>query len=430
MKVYAKNSFDRFGDDLTKVILQYLTLEDKIRLECVSKQWQRSVFEKQSVIRITYNKFFVGKDSLNRVLVKITTDGRRQVNEQRLESVLKKCPNIKRVYLCFAINTSVLSLIGRYCHHIKTLTYEYSNEDNALDFFRNNGHKLEKLSLYHRGEENETVKSYLELCPNLKTIYIPKRSIQFFDDKEFLPKLKAIYWLSILSQNLNQMKILSDKYSQTMKTLDVILSDLAAEELKTSIECIARFENLKDLSLQIRYFQTQPIDDCLSLIGQNCTKLLRFQFINYSSTSKSDQFFNAITEFKAIKVLRISLPYDTVLFIECFKHCKQLYELDISYPELREDFFANIDLFVPKLQLLKIGSNKQFSDLFILPFQSMKRIQKIEFRRYNKANKIIDNKTWCFGKSLIEVMLSPNGMNVKHITHNCDSITFPKSYFK
>ena len=31
-------------------------------------------------------------------------------------------------------------------------------------------------------------------------------------------------------------------------------------------------------------------------------------------------------------------------------------------------------------------------------------------------------KCWYFGKSLIEVMLSPNGMNVKHITHNCGLI--------
>ena len=146
----------------------------------------------------------------------------------------------------------------------------------------------------------------------------------------------------------------------------------------------------------------------------------------------SKGLFDIFSEFKDIKKLRIDLINNRVLSgsVECFKHCKQLNELDINFKRLREDFFANIDLFVPKLQLLKIGSNKQFSDSFIRPFHSMKSIQKIEFRRYNKANKIIDNKTWCFGKSLIEVMLSPNGMNVKHITHNCGSITFPKSYFK
>ena len=37
----AKDSMDRFGDHLTEEVLQYLTFEDKVRLECVSKQWRR-----------------------------------------------------------------------------------------------------------------------------------------------------------------------------------------------------------------------------------------------------------------------------------------------------------------------------------------------------------------------------------------------------
>ena len=36
-KVYAKDSMDRFGDDLTEEVIQYLTFKDKVRLECVSK---------------------------------------------------------------------------------------------------------------------------------------------------------------------------------------------------------------------------------------------------------------------------------------------------------------------------------------------------------------------------------------------------------
>ena len=41
------------GDDLTEEVLQYLTFSDKVRLECVSKQWQRCVFEKSFVIEYT-----------------------------------------------------------------------------------------------------------------------------------------------------------------------------------------------------------------------------------------------------------------------------------------------------------------------------------------------------------------------------------------
>ena len=50
---YPKNCFDRFGDDLTELIVSYLWFEDKVRLECVSKQWRRLVFNKQFELNIT-----------------------------------------------------------------------------------------------------------------------------------------------------------------------------------------------------------------------------------------------------------------------------------------------------------------------------------------------------------------------------------------
>ena len=47
-KSVSKNSDsfdDRFCDDLSQVLLQYLSLEDRLRLECVSKQFQRTVYQ-------------------------------------------------------------------------------------------------------------------------------------------------------------------------------------------------------------------------------------------------------------------------------------------------------------------------------------------------------------------------------------------------
>ena len=39
---YRRDSFsDRVCDDLCEVILQYLSLEDRLRLECVSKQFPK-----------------------------------------------------------------------------------------------------------------------------------------------------------------------------------------------------------------------------------------------------------------------------------------------------------------------------------------------------------------------------------------------------
>ena len=316
--------------------------------------------------------------------------------------MLKKCPNITKVKLWIAVNNSVLSLIGQYCHRIKSLTHKLFTKDKSLPFFQQYGHKLEELYFY---KNNKIIEQYLRHCPNLKTVFISDKNFRFPQDMEFLPKLQRIKsnitTFSIVnnSKDVKIIRNLSDKYSQRLKTFNVTLNELTAEELKTCIECIARFENLKEFTLRFLKIQTtEPIDNCLSLIGQKCNKLLKLDLYIHHSVLISDRFYDIFSKFKAIKKLKIELTVitNTVLSgsVECFKHCKQLNELDINYPELREDFFANIVSFVPKLQLIKIKSDQQFSDSFINPFHSMKCIQSVELLGKYKSK----HKIWYFRK--------------------------------
>ena len=91
----------------TELILQYLTFEDKVRLECVSKQWRKLVFNKQFGIEF-FNTRNKNKSSLNGLF------RGKVLNKQSLESVLKKRPNISEVNLGTRADSFVLSLIGRY----------------------------------------------------------------------------------------------------------------------------------------------------------------------------------------------------------------------------------------------------------------------------------------------------------------------------
>ena len=50
-----KASFDRFGDDLSQLIVSYLTIEDKFRFQCLNRQWLRLVFEEEYVLRLSPN---------------------------------------------------------------------------------------------------------------------------------------------------------------------------------------------------------------------------------------------------------------------------------------------------------------------------------------------------------------------------------------
>jgi hypothetical protein len=43
---YKRKSFDRFGDDFCELILSYLEMKDKIRLQFVNNQWRRCIFNR------------------------------------------------------------------------------------------------------------------------------------------------------------------------------------------------------------------------------------------------------------------------------------------------------------------------------------------------------------------------------------------------
>ena len=121
---------DRFGDDLTELILSFFWFEDKIRLECVSKQWKRCVFRKQFVIKIGSDS----NDSINFIIDVLSEDMSSvrisskktiklekrfiRIDNSSLETLLKKCPNITNVRLYSRVKTEVLSIIGRYCPRI------------------------------------------------------------------------------------------------------------------------------------------------------------------------------------------------------------------------------------------------------------------------------------------------------------------------
>jgi len=50
------NLFERFDDDLCQLLLSFLSISDKIKFECVSKQWKYLIFNKQQKLIINGTK--------------------------------------------------------------------------------------------------------------------------------------------------------------------------------------------------------------------------------------------------------------------------------------------------------------------------------------------------------------------------------------
>ncbi len=50
------DSFERFCDDLCQLLLSFLPISDKIKFECVSKQWKRLIFNRKQKLIINYSE--------------------------------------------------------------------------------------------------------------------------------------------------------------------------------------------------------------------------------------------------------------------------------------------------------------------------------------------------------------------------------------
>ena len=105
-----RDSFDeRICDDLSEVILQYLPIEVKFRFESVSKQFQRTIFEKQYKLKI--------KDSTH------------------LESILKKCPKINSIdfkSISYEDGERVVELIDKYCNNLVEISGNLNITERAM----------------------------------------------------------------------------------------------------------------------------------------------------------------------------------------------------------------------------------------------------------------------------------------------------------
>ena len=141
------------------------------------------------------------------------------LNEKSLEFILTKCSNIKSLILDHGIDSSVLSVIGQYCPHIKSLKYHPRRaiDHKVLSFFRMYGHKLEELNIFL---EKDKIPEILKLYPNLKNIYIVGYDFPMEQYINYLPELKRIgICRDIDKTDVNRLEILCEMCDKTMKKI-------------------------------------------------------------------------------------------------------------------------------------------------------------------------------------------------------------------
>ena len=334
-----RQSFEeRICDDLSADILNFLPFEDKLRLECVSKQFQRTVFLRQTEFPyILQNKSYK--------------------NFEKIETIIQKIPNMKEIVIeSFELseNINMLSLLDRIGPKLVSVKfsveYHYSFEN------------LSKIIPFQRLINIEEL--VIVLCrgqtPNLS-------ALQF-------KRLKKFVLHCILKKDLHHLEVFIGNHANTITHLSIIHHSGLWEDMEENIyrlvEMIKRAKILTHLTLiwdinQGFYFEIYKI--YLRQLAEECThlKCLQIQYQFDSFEDRGEFYVDLISPldyFKGLKRLGMCFRrgcHSQYLFPNSSFHVfKELYHLIIRFETgletLNEEIFEDIDTCLPNLRSLTV----------------------------------------------------------------------------
>ena len=368
-KCVSKNSHsfdDRICDDFSEVLLQFLSLEDKLRFECVSKQFQSTVFRKQ--YKITFVSY-LKMNTKNKISEEIEEKDYDNHYLKFIESLLKKCPNIQIMFIFAKHNRifkSILPLITKNIKHLiefNVYLNDFSEPELSEEFLQKFGPKLKYIQSGNIIDFN--------LFPNLNSL-----------DKYNKFKFKG----SFLLENTHRLNL------KNLKELNITLTE---QNIHLFGEVLQKFHKIRHLGLYFFYdlqnlvynaFRKSPILQNLIEIKYDTNMWYRTQYANQTLDSIK-QLVEKFPKLKSIEIksvfvkdfsdLRQQLsPLKAFLGLKridlrlYFQHekehgnfsLKQFEELSnithlklwFGVKQLNEKLLKDIDIYLPKLQYLFI----------------------------------------------------------------------------
>ena len=373
---YRRDSFcDRFCDDLCEDILQYLSLEDKLRLECVSKQFQRTVFKRQNelYIHMSFEEQKMYFKNNQEISICGVYDC-HYIEDQSLYSfkaLLNKCPNITSIQMngsnrcrCCVVESEKVNHLFRFIiencsklsevyvlnqlngSNFEELHEKFGLKVKYLRFYRqlidlNRFPNIEKLEISY-GLRDESIIPQLEL-PNLKKLDIELELDEVLFQR-FINKFQKL-------THLNVKSFLSDDENTFYKPLKNI------SNLKHLIHF--KIQNQTDKSNKFCGLLKQMANICENLKSINCCF-----HINQNSDLREFLF-----QLKAFPLKRLNLrlrankkirrknniDVNKLFSFELFEGLSNITHLSLCFDQtLDESILKDIDINLPNIQYLEI----------------------------------------------------------------------------
>ncbi|CAG2106077.1 unnamed protein product [Medioppia subpectinata] len=331
-KIYAKNSMNRFGDDMYGLILSYLSLEDRFQLECVSKQFQRTVFG--SVVFIDITDQFDGESKTCFTAI--------------IEMLAKKCPNIETIDFrgmiieCEEHIPEVLRLFRDNCLNLREV---YCNlVENTAQMYRQFGPLVTQIDCNKLSDTVVDTTSGHQLANNLKTF---KCNHYNTEDKQLFTAFVA--------------------HNQCLKSLNIVdIYDLNDTLPELAVQ-LSRLTQLRELTLGLVFDVLNVLDDkmqtsaavnqCLRTIGVNCKQLnrLSLELISVETEPAFQISLDSLRVYRQLKRLRITA--DEVIddrLLDPLRHCKRLTHLELCLWRMKANVLKDLHIKCPRLQYLFI----------------------------------------------------------------------------
>ncbi|CAG2116590.1 unnamed protein product [Medioppia subpectinata] len=352
-KIYAKNSLDRFGDDMCGLLLSYLTFEDRFSFECVSKQFRRTVFV--NVVDIT-----LSDELMQRLL------NAKRSDVQMLATIAIKCPNIQ-------------------CIDCRGISAEYEEHiPEVLNTFRGNCQNLKEIYCDLTSKSAQTMPSFGPLVTRIGDIddYIDNEAlthchrlsqlcVQSFADftdytfntlfcnnlHKFVLRSHSDYnnhfWSAFVTQNQSlQCLVLESSYFED----SVSVTEMCGQ--------LSRLSQLRELTLGLGFEvlngqKSAVVNQCLRTIGVNCKQLKRlsFQLISEDIEPALQISLDWLRVYRQLKRLHIT-SYAAIddQLLDPLRHCKRLTHLELCLLGIKPIVLKDMHQNCPRLQYLFIGN--------------------------------------------------------------------------
>ena len=310
---YSRDSFDRFGDDLTELILKYLPFKDKARLQTVSKQWQRFIFTKQSMIYFRVHDFDYNYNVDKDLVCAFKGQTRFQKDVDKLENLLKKCSAIRKIDFGYtAVDDGVAEAVVQCCPFLHTISWYMKDmtRHGVTLFAEHFGSRLK--SLYMRNSRmykptNMTNQILLiTSCPNIVSLGLD--DMRVIQSKKLKPQLN-ITELRLYLRLDNEWGFddeIFDGVVRVIPNLKSLLISLPREKFPPSLDIPKRINltNLNQLTINGFSLREQLFED-LYKRAPNLTKLTSHAHYEYD-----DDVLVSVAKLSQLTELSLNAVYD------------------------------------------------------------------------------------------------------------------------